>query len=174
MRSLLCSLLFLAACCAQDQPSVADAARKNRKGATAPATKKVYTNEDMAPGKTSSSPDLTLPEIPKNAKPANKMSLTPDQVAIVKEKIAKFKTYIASLEARRTEIKKWQEDRKNETAQCAAQQQAYGYSACDVVKEYQQELNQIESKLKSARTELGTYQEKIRQMGYGSSVWDAS
>jgi chromosome segregation ATPase len=174
MRSLVCTLLLLAACCAHDQPSVADAARKNRKGATPPATKKVYTNDDMAPGKNSSSPELTLPEPSKDAKASNKMSLTPDQVAIVKEKIARFKTYIASLEARRMEIKKWQEDRKNETAQCAAQQQAYGYSACDVVKEYQQELNQVESKLKSAQSELGTYQEKIRQMGYGSSVWDAS
>jgi hypothetical protein len=174
MRTVLCLLLLLAACCAQEQTSVADAARKNRKGAAAPATKKVYTNDDVAPGKTSSSPELTLPELQKGAKPSNKMSLTPDQVAIVKEKIAKFKTYIASLEARRAEIKKWQEERKNETAQCAAQQQAYGYSACDVVKEYQQELDQVESKLKSAQSELATYQEKIRQMGYGSSVWDAS
>jgi len=173
MRTLLCCLILVISCCAQDQPSVADAARKNRKGAPAPATKKVYTNDDMASGK-SSSPELTLPENPNNGKPSKMMSLTPEQVTTVKEKIGKFKKYIASLETRRTEIKKWQDDHKNETAHCGAQQQAYGYSACDTIDEYQKELNDVERKLKSAQSELSVYQEKIRQMGYGSSVWDAS
>lgn len=174
MRIFLCCLLLVLACAAQEQPSVADAARKNRKGApAATGTKKVYTNDDMAPGKTSSS-ELALPEVPNNGKPSKMMSLTPEQVVIVKEKIGKFKRYIASLETRRTEIKKWQDDHKNETAHCGAQQQAYGYSACDTIDEHQKELNDVERKLKSAQSELSVYQEKIRQMGYGSSVWDAS
>lgn len=172
-RTLLCCLLLIVTGAAQEQPSVADAARKNRKGASAPATKKVYTNEDMAPGK-ASSPELTLPESPNKGKPSKMMSLTPEQVATVKEKIGKFKKYIASLETRRAEIKKWQDDHKNETAHCSAQQQAYGYSACDTIDEYQKELNDVERKMKSAQSELSTYQEKIRQMGYGSSVWDAN
>lgn len=171
--TLSCILLFAVACWAQNQPSVADAARKNRKGASAPTAKKVYTNDDMAPGKTSS-PELTLPESADNGKPSKMMSLTPQQVATVKEKIGRFKKYIASLETRRSEIKKWQDDHKNETAHCGAQQQAYGYSACDTIDEYQKELNDVERKMKSAQSELSTYQEKIRQMGYGSSVWDAS
>ena len=173
MGTLLCCLLLGGTAAAQEQPSVADAARKNRKGALAPATKKVYTNDDMAPGK-SSSPELTLPDSADNGKPSKMMSLTPQQVATVKEKIGKFKKYIASLETRRTEIKKWQDDHKNETAHCGAQQQAYGYSACDTIDQYQKELNDVERKLKSAQSELSMYQEKIRQMGYGSSVWDAS
>lgn len=173
MRVLLCFLLLTTVCCAQEQPSAADAARKNRKGAPAPNTKKVYTNEDMAPGKTSS-PDLTMPEGSSNGKPSKMMSLTPEQVAVVKDKIGKFKKYLASLETRRSEIKKWQDDHKNETAHCGAQQQAYGYSACDTVSDYQKELNDVERKMKSAQSQLSTYQEKIRQMGYGSSVWDAT
>lgn len=171
--TLLCCLLLGVTAAAQEQPSVADAARKNRKGAPVPSTKKVYTNEDMAPSK-ASSPELSLPETPSNGKPSKMMSLTPEQVATVKEKIGKFKKYLASLETRRTEIKKWQDDHKNETAHCGAQQQAYGYSACDTIDEYQKELNDVERKMKSAQSELSTYQEKIRQMGYGSSVWDAS
>jgi hypothetical protein len=165
--------LLSLACVAQDQPSAADAARKNRKGAPAPATKKVYTNDDMAPGK-AASPELSLPESPSNGKPSKMMSLTPEQVATVKEKIGKFKKYLASLELRRTEIKKWQDDHKNETAHCGAQQQAYGYSACDTVNDYQKELDDVERKMKAAQSQLSTYQEKIRQMGYGSSVWDAT
>ena len=171
--ALLCILLLNAAGVAQDQPSVADAARKNRKGAAAPAAKKVYTNEDMAPGKPAS-PELSLPESPNNGKPSKMMSLTPEQVATVKEKIGRFKKYLASLESRRTEIKKWQDDHKNETAHCGAQQQVYGYSACDTVNDYQKELDDVERKMKSAQSQLATYQEKIRQMGYGSSVWDAN
>jgi hypothetical protein len=171
IRTLLCCLLLGITSAAQEQPSVADAARKNRKGAPAPATKKVYTNDDMAPGKTSS-PELTLPS--DNGRPSRMMSLTPQQVATVKEKIGRFKKYLASLETRRAEIKKWQDDHKNETAHCGAQQQAYGYSACDTIDEYQKELNDVERRMKSAQAELSTYQEKIRQMGYGSSVWDAS
>lgn len=170
---LICICLLSVACVAQDQPSAADAARKNRKGAPAPATKKVYTNDDMAPGKPAT-PELSLPESANNGKPSKMMSLTPEQVAIVKDKIGKFKKYLASLETRRSEIKKWQEDHKNETAHCGAQQQAYGYSACDTIDEYQKELNDVERKMRSAQSELSTYQEKIRQMGYGSSVWDAS
>lgn len=173
MRTLLCCLLFAVACSAQDQPSAADAARKSRKGAAAPATKKVYTNDDMAPGKPAS-PELSLPENPNSGKPSKMMSLTPEQVATVKEKIGKFKKYIASLDSRRSEIKKWQDDHKNETAHCGAQQQAYGYSACDTVNDYQKELDDVERKMKSAQSQLSTYQEKIRQMGYGSSVWDAN
>lgn len=173
VRALLCILLLGVTGVAQDQPSVADAARKNRKGAPANTTKKVYTNEGMAPGK-APSPELSLPETPSNGKPSKMMSLTPEQVATVKEKIGKFKKYLASLESRRTEIRKWQDDHKNETAHCGAQQQAYGYSACDTVNEYQKDLNDVERKMKSAQSELSTYQEKIRQMGYGSSVWDAS
>jgi hypothetical protein len=173
MRALLCCLLLAVACSAQDHPSVADAARKNRKGAPAPSVKKVYTNDDMAPGNPSS-PELTLPDSPDNGKPSKMMSLTPQQIATVKEKIGRFKKYIASLETRRIAIKKWQDDHKNETAHCGAQQQAYGYSACDTIDEYQKELNDVERKLILAQSELSTYQEKIRQMGYGSSVWDAS
>jgi hypothetical protein len=171
--TLLCCMLLGITGAAQEQPSVADAARKNRKGAPVPSTKKVYTNEDMAPSK-ASSPELSLPETPSNGKPSKMMSLTPEQVATVKEKIGKFKKYLASLETRCSEIKKWQDDHKNETAHCGAQQQAYGYSACDTIDEYQKELNDVERKMKSAQGELSTYQEKIRQMGYGSSVWDAS
>ncbi len=174
MRTVLCCLLLVVvAGAAQEQPSVADAARKNRKGAPLPTTKKVYTNEDMAPGR-APSPELSLPETPGSGKPSKMMSLTPEQVGVVKEKIGRFKKYVASLETRRAEIKKWQDDHKNETAHCGAQQQAYGYSACDTIDAYQKELNDVERKLKSAQSELSTYQEKIRQMGYGSSVWDAS
>jgi hypothetical protein len=174
-RLFLLSLFFASFTFAQQPASLGDVARAKRK-AQPQNSKRVLTNEDISVARATKSPTDDSKPAPKTQAsdaPTN-LSLTPAEIAAVKAKVGRMKSTIAALESRRKGLLQWEEDHKSETAQCYGQQQAYGYSACDIVKEHKSLLERIESQLESSKSDLRNYQDEIRQMGYGSSVYDAN
>jgi chromosome segregation ATPase len=162
---------------AQEQ-SLGDVARKNRNSAPQRTTKKVVTNEDLS-GKSDSDIDskttpATNEKVSENGRQSSKYPLTAEQLEAAKNRVRQLKSRIADLESRRAEINQWKKDRKGEVAYCAAQKLAYGYSACEVVAEREAALQDVESRLSATKEQLAKLQERLRQMGYGSSVYDAT
>jgi chromosome segregation ATPase len=174
LQIVLSFLLVSAVVLAQE--SLGDLARKNKQNAPQRTTKKVFTNEDVSTKSDSDSKTAPVEndKPTENAKPSSKYRLSAEQVEAAKDRVRQLKSRIANLESRRAEITQWKQDRKNEVAYCAAQKQAYGYSACDVVAENEAALREIESRLRATKEQLAQLQEKLRQMGYGSSVYDAT
>lgn len=173
--------LFLCSCVfGQDQPSLGDVARKQRRAnttASTPHATHVVTNEDI-PQKmiltSNKSSDRSTPVQYYGGSGGN-AEVRDRQAKYLQDSIRAQKQNIAYLKSRLAELEK----QAGETDQSSGQASSGGTGGCGIYRQacnnarrLQYSIDSIKSQIDASQKNLEQVQEQVRKMGYGNAVYD--